>query len=155
MDNEKDIKKATSSNGLLSLNLSSNARALTLTANKSFSGTSASDKVVVTFSNGKKKTIKVKLTQPKTKKKFSLDDVKITLKRSYWNGSKSCLKYTITNNSSKNLLLPSTSFPHVGHFFPIIHSLLKILKIQLHAYTKLPKQYMVIYTHVYGHKHLV
>lgn len=97
------IKKATSINGLLSLNLSSNARALTLTANKSFSGTSASDKVVVTFSNGKKKTIKVKLTQPKTKKKFSLDDVKITLRRSYWNGSKSCLKYTITNNSSKNL----------------------------------------------------
>ena len=50
-----------------------------------------------------KKTIKVKLTQPKTKKKFSLDDVKITLKRSYWNGSKSCLKYTITNKSSNNL----------------------------------------------------
>ena len=74
-----------------------------MTANKSFSGTSASDKVVVTFNNGAKKTITVKITKPKTTKKFSLSDVKIKLNRSYWDGSKSCLKYTITNNSSKNL----------------------------------------------------
>lgn len=94
------IKKATSINGLLSLKLSSNARSLTLTANKSFSGTSASDKVVVTFNNGTKKTITVKITQTK---KFSLSDVKIKLKRSYWKDGKACLDYTITNNSSKNL----------------------------------------------------
>ena len=55
------IKKATSINGLLSVKISSNARSVTLTANKSFSGTSASDKVVVTFNNGTKKTIKVKM----------------------------------------------------------------------------------------------
>ena len=29
--------------------------------------------------------------------------MKIKLKRSYWDGSKACLQYTITNNSSKNL----------------------------------------------------
>lgn len=96
------IKKATSINGLLSLKLSSNARSVTLTANKSFSGTSVSDKVVVTFNNGTKKTITVKITQPQTKK-FSLSDVKIKLKRSYWKDGKACLDYTITNNSSKNL----------------------------------------------------
>lgn len=99
------IKKATSINGLLSLKLSSNARSLTLTANKSFSGTSASDKVAVTFNNGTKRTITVKITQAK---KFSLSDVKIKLKRSYWKDDKTtlgkaCLEYTITNNSSKNL----------------------------------------------------
>ncbi|MGN1168312.1 MAG: Ig-like domain-containing protein [Lachnospiraceae bacterium] len=92
------IKKATSTKGRLSVKISSNARSLTLTANKNFSGTSTSDKVVVTFNNGTKKTIKVKIN-----KKFSLKDVKITLKRSYWDGSKACLEYTITNNSSKNL----------------------------------------------------
>ena len=97
------IKKVTSLNGLLSVKISSNARSLTMTANKSFSGTSASDKVVVTFNNGAKKTITVKITKPKTTKKFSLSDVKIKLNRSYWDGSKSCLKYTITNKSSKNL----------------------------------------------------
>lgn len=97
------IKKVTSIKGLLSVKISSNARSLTMTANKSFSGTSASDKVVVTFNNGAKKTITVKITKPKTTKKFSLSDVKIKLNRSYWDGSKSCLKYTITNNSSKNL----------------------------------------------------
>ncbi|MGN0483259.1 MAG: Ig-like domain-containing protein [Lachnospiraceae bacterium] len=92
------IRKATSSKGRLSAKISSNARSLTLTANKNFSGTSTSDKVVVTFNNGTKKTIKVKII-----KKFSLNDVKIKLKRSYWDGSKACLEYTITNNSSKNL----------------------------------------------------
>ena len=97
------IEKATSINGLLSLKLSSNARTLTVTANKSFSGTSATDKVNVTFNNGTKKTIKVKITQPKTTKKFSLKDIKIKLKRSYWNGSKACIEYTITNNSSRHL----------------------------------------------------
>ena len=85
------------------MKISSNARSVTLTANKSFSGTSASDKVVVTFNNGTKKTIKVKITKPKTTKKFSLADVKIKLKRSYWDGSKACIQYTITNNSSKKL----------------------------------------------------
>lgn len=94
------IKKVTSINGLLSVKISSKARAVTLTANKSFSGTSTSDKVVVTFNNGKKKTIKVKITKTK---KFSLKDVKLKLKRSYWDGSKACLEYTITNKSSKNL----------------------------------------------------
>lgn len=97
------IKKVTSLKGLLSVKISSNARSLTMTANKNFSGTSASDKVVVTFNNGAKKTITVKITKPKTTKKFSLSDVKIKLNRSYWDGSKSCLKYTITNKSSKNL----------------------------------------------------
>lgn len=99
------IKKVTSINGLLSVKISSDARSVTLKANKSFSGTSASDKVVVTFSNGTKKTIKVKITKPKTTKKFSLKDVKIKLKRSYWNDYdfKACLEYTITNNSSKDL----------------------------------------------------
>lgn len=97
------IKKATSIKGLLSLSLSSNARALTLTANKSFPKTSVSEKVIVTFNNGKRKTVKVKITQSKTKKKFSLKDVKIKLNRAYWNGSKSCLKFTVTNNSSKKL----------------------------------------------------
>lgn len=94
------IKKVTSINGLLSVKISSKARAVTLTANKSFSGTSTSDKVVVTFNNGKKKTIKVKITKTK---KFSLKDVKLKLKRSYWDGSKACLEYTITNKSSKDL----------------------------------------------------
>lgn len=96
------IKKATSLKGLLSVKISSNARSLTLTANKNFSGTSASDKVVVTFNNGTKKTITVKITKPQTTT-FSLNDVKIKLNRSYWDGSKACLKYTITNNSTKNL----------------------------------------------------
>ena len=99
------IKKATSINGLLSVKISSNARSVTLTANKSFSGTSASDKVIVTFNNGKKKTIKVNITKPKPTKKFSLKDVKIKLNRSYWNSNdfKACLEYTITNKSSKDL----------------------------------------------------
>ena len=44
-----------------------------------------------------------KITRPKTTKKFSLADVKIKLKRSYWDGSKACIQYTITNNSSKKL----------------------------------------------------
>lgn len=92
------IKKAASTKGLLSVKISSNGRSVKLYANKSFSGTSASDKVVVTFNNGTKKTIKVKII-----KTFSLKDVKIKLKRSYWDGSKACLQYTITNNSSKNL----------------------------------------------------
>ena len=96
------IKKVTSINGLLSVKISSSARSVTLTANKNFSGTSASDKVVVTFNNGTKKNITVKITKPQTKK-FSLSDVKIKLNRSYWDGSKACLEYTITNNSSKNL----------------------------------------------------
>lgn len=102
------IKKATSFNGLLFVDISSDGRSLTLTASESFSGTSVSEKVIVTFNNGKKKTIKVKITQPKPTptpktKKFSLKDVKIKLKRSYWNGSQACLTYTITNKSSKNL----------------------------------------------------
>ena len=80
------------------MKISSNGRSVKLYANKSFSGTYASDKVVVTFNNGTKKTIKVKII-----KTFSLKDVKIKLKRSYWDGSKACLQYTITNNSSKNL----------------------------------------------------
>lgn len=99
------IKKVTSINGLLSVKISSNARAVTLKANQSFSGTSVSEKVVVTFTNGKRKTIKVKITQPKPVKKFSLSDVKVKFLRSYWDNSrnKSCLKFTITNKSSKNL----------------------------------------------------
>lgn len=96
------ITKATSINGLLSVSIISNSRKLTLTANKSFSGTSTSDKVAVTFNNGAKRTIKVKITQPKPKP-FSLKDVKIKLIDSYWDGNDACLKYTITNNSSKDL----------------------------------------------------
>lgn len=99
------IKKVTSVNGLLSVKISSNARAVTLTANKSFSGTSTSEKVIVTFNNGTRKNINVKITQPKPTKKFTIKDVKIKLKSSYWDwdNSKACLEYTITNNSSKDL----------------------------------------------------
>lgn len=99
------IKKVTSINGLLSVKISSNKRSVTLKANQSFSGTSVSEKVIVTFTNGKRKTIKVKITQPKPVKKFSLSDVKVKLLRSYWDYSrnKSCLKFTVTNKSSKKL----------------------------------------------------
>lgn len=51
------IKKAVSLNGLLSLKLSANSKTLTLTANKSFSGKTATEKVLVTFNNGTKKTV--------------------------------------------------------------------------------------------------
>ncbi len=51
------IKKAVSLNDLLSLKLSANSKTLTLTANKSFSGKTATEKVLVTFNNGTKKTV--------------------------------------------------------------------------------------------------
>ena len=41
--------------------------------------------------------------KPAATKPFSLKDIKIKLIRSYWNGSKACIEYSITNNSSKNL----------------------------------------------------
>ncbi len=98
------IKKAVSLNGLLSLKLSANSKTLTLTANKSFSGSTATEKVLVTFNNGTKKTVTVKITRkPTPTKPFSLKDIKIKLIRSYWNGSKACIEYSVTNNSSKNL----------------------------------------------------
>lgn len=98
------IKKAVSLNGLLSLKLSANSKTLTLTANKSFSGKTATEKVLVTFNNGTKKTVTVKINKkPAATKPFSLKDIKIKLIRSYWNGSKACIEYSVTNNSSKNL----------------------------------------------------
>lgn len=98
------IKKAVSLNGLLSLKLSADSKTLTLTANKSFSGSTATEKVLVTFNNGTKKTVTVKITRkPTPTKPFSLKDIKIKLIRSYWNGSKACIEYSVTNNSSKNL----------------------------------------------------
>ena len=98
------IRKAVSLNGLLSLKLSADSKTLTLTANKSFSGKTATEKVLVTFNNGTKKTVTVKINKkPAATKPFSLKDIKIKLIRSYWNGSKACIEYSITNNSSKNL----------------------------------------------------
>ena len=98
------IRKAVSLNGLLSLKLSADSKTLTLTANKSFSGKTATEKVLVTFNNGTKKTVTVKINKkPAATKPFSLKDIKIKLIRSYWNDSKACIEYSITNNSSKNL----------------------------------------------------
>ncbi|MFQ9394196.1 MAG: hypothetical protein ACLR2E_09105 [Lachnospiraceae bacterium] len=58
----------------------------------------------MTFNNGTKKTVTVKITRkPTPTKPFSLKDIKIKLIRSYWNGSKACIEYSVTNNSSKNL----------------------------------------------------
>lgn len=98
------IRKAVSLNGLLSLKLSADSKTLTLTANKSFSGKTATEKVLVTFNNGTKKTVTVKINKkPAATKPFSLKDIKIKLIRSYWNGSKAYIEYSVTNNSSKNL----------------------------------------------------
>ena len=57
----------------------------------------------MTFNNGTKKTVTVKINKTRRTKPFSLKDIKIKLIRSYWNGSKACIEYSITNNSSKNL----------------------------------------------------